>query len=62
MLEHLQSDDQTSAPEGSAWQAMPHISENGCNRLSVAISALEVYDRGRGSGLAVLTKLGRGCI
>ena len=27
MLEHLQSGDQTIAPEDSAWQAMPHFCE-----------------------------------
>ena len=29
MVEHLQSGDQTMAPEGSAWQAMPHFREIG---------------------------------
>ena len=30
MVEHLQSGDQTMAPEDSAWQAMPHFCEIGC--------------------------------
>ena len=30
MVEHLQSGDQTMAPEDSAWQAMPHVCEIGC--------------------------------
>ena len=31
MVEHLQSGDQAMAPEDSAWQAMSHFSEIGCN-------------------------------
>ena len=30
MVEHLQSGDQTMAPEDLAWQATPHFSEIGC--------------------------------
>ena len=30
MAEHLQSGDQTMAPEDSAWQAMPHVCEIEC--------------------------------
>ena len=30
MVEHVQSGDQTMAPEDSAWQAMPHFGEIGC--------------------------------
>ena len=30
MVEHLQSGDQTIAPEDSAWQAKPHFNKTGC--------------------------------
>ena len=33
-VEHLQSGDQTVAPEGSAWQAMPHFWEIGCTSVA----------------------------
>ena len=33
MVEHLQSCDQTMAPEDSAWQAKPYFIEIGCNYL-----------------------------
>ena len=36
MAEHLQSGDQTMAPEDSAWQAMPHFCEIGCTCVSSA--------------------------
>ena len=34
MVDHFQSGDQNMAPEGSAWQAMPHFCEIGCNTKS----------------------------
>ena len=36
MVEHLQSGDQTMAPEYSAWQAIPHFCKIGCIMSTVA--------------------------
>ena len=43
MVEHLQSGDQTMAPEDSAWQAMPHVCEIGCNSV-IAVDGDENVD------------------
>ena len=47
MTEHLQSDDQTIAPEDSAWLAMPRFCEIGCALMWVpprATMLLEVLE------------------
>ena len=42
MGEHLQSGDQTMAPEDSAWQVTPHFSEVGCTYTAETLQYVQV--------------------